>query len=53
MSDEDREYFERRASEEHALAERCSDATVASAHRRMAEEYERRLSEVTARRIQA
>ena len=39
---DDRSYFLRRANEERARANSCEDNSVALAHLRMADEYERR-----------
>jgi hypothetical protein len=38
------DYFQRRAEEERAAAEKAADARAAHSHRELAEEYERRAS---------
>jgi hypothetical protein len=43
---DDTSYFSERAATEHRIAERCANPTVASTHRRFAQEYERRLDVV-------
>ncbi|WNO54289.1 hypothetical protein [Stakelama saccharophila] len=42
MQSNDRIYFLKRASRERELAELCRDDAVATAHRQMAKQYERR-----------
>ena len=46
---DDRAYFTRRAREERKFAATCEDNAAALAHLRMADEYSKRASELTAR----
>lgn len=40
----DRNYFQRRAIRERAIAGTCKDKSIASVHQRLADEYEKRAS---------
>lgn len=43
MTSEDQSYYRKRAQEERERAAACEDSSVAMAHLKMADEYERRL----------
>lgn len=44
MTPDDAVYYRERARRERDMADSCTDPTIASAHRRMAEEYEKRVA---------
>lgn len=49
MSDQDRDYFQRREQDERACAERALDQTARRAHLAMAERYAERLRTIPQR----
>lgn len=42
MEPDDKEYYKKRANREREIADECKDKSVASVHRNLADEYDKR-----------